>query len=121
MDIPTSVVEHVAQLLHVDTDVLSISSLRKGMLVELEHGTHNAQKGTHNIRANCIDSITNITNDDLIMTAKIALAHFAEGLNYYEYLEEMEQRMEKDRGSLPFVDIFLPDSCINSCLEELKI
>ena len=40
-----------------------------GINVELEHGTINPN--------------TNVTNDDLIMTAKIALAHLNEFPNYY--------------------------------------
>lgn len=58
--------------------------LRKGMLVELEHGTANP--------------LTNITNDDLVMTAKIALAHLMEHddsgepmTDYYDQLKYVEQ------------------------------
>lgn len=43
-----------------------------GINIELEHGT--------------IDSKTNVTNDDLITTAKIALAHLNEHSNYYNKL-----------------------------------
>jgi sorbitol-specific phosphotransferase system component IIBC len=49
----------------------------KGMIVELEHGL--------------IDSQTNITNDDLVMTGKIALAHLKEKANYYDLLEQVEK------------------------------
>ena len=40
-----------------------------GINIELEHGT--------------VDPLTNVTDDDLIMTAKIALAHLNEFENYY--------------------------------------
>ena len=40
-----------------------------GINIELEHGT--------------INPMTNVTNDDLEMTAKIALAHLNEYSNYY--------------------------------------
>ena len=49
-----------------------IKDVKKGMLVELEHGTENP--------------ITNITNDDPIMTCKIALAHLFEDPRYYDKL-----------------------------------
>ncbi len=51
-----------------------------GINVELEHGT--------------IDPGTNVTDDDPVMTAKIALAHLNELPNYYTLLEEMEEKGE---------------------------
>lgn len=51
------------------------------MDVELEHGT--------------IDPATNVTNDDPIMTGKIALAHLNEFPDYYDRLEEMEEEAEE--------------------------
>jgi DNA-directed RNA polymerase alpha subunit len=53
-----------------------LEQLRAGMDVELEHGAR--------------DPLTNVTNDELITTAKIALAHLNEFPDYYERLEEME-------------------------------
>ena len=50
------------------------------MEVELEHGSHDPQ--------------TNVTNDDLIVTGKIALAHMKEFPDYYERLEKMEREAE---------------------------
>ena len=47
-----------------------------GMDVELEHGK--------------IDPNTNVTNDDPLTTAKIALAHLNEFPDYYTRLEKME-------------------------------
>jgi len=51
-----------------------------GINVELEHGT--------------VDPATNVTDDDRVMTAKIALAHLNELPNYYTLLEEMEEKGE---------------------------
>lgn len=51
-----------------------------GLQVELEHGT--------------VSPATNITNDDPILTAKIALAHLAELPMYYTLLKEMEEKGE---------------------------
>jgi APA family basic amino acid/polyamine antiporter len=55
----------------------TIEDLRDGMEVELEHG-----------RA---DPDTNVTDDDLLRTAKIALAHLNEIPDYYPRLHAMEE------------------------------
>ena len=62
--------------LQVDWGVISIDEFRKGLSVELEHGAH--------------DSQTNVTNDDLSLTGKIALAHLKELPDYYSRLAKME-------------------------------
>jgi hypothetical protein len=54
---------------------------RIGMDVELEHGTINCH--------------TNVTNDDPILTGKIALAHLNEFPDYYKRLIRMEEEAEK--------------------------
>jgi len=53
---------------------------RFGMDVELEHGT--------------VDPETNVTNDDFLMTGKIALAHMKEFADYYQRLDKMEKEAE---------------------------
>ena len=60
----------------------SICDFLRGLNIELEHGT--------------ISPLTNVTNDDLEMTAKIALAHLNEHSDYYneEYgLPAMERSL----------------------------
>ncbi|MCX6777011.1 MAG: hypothetical protein NTY73_03530 [Candidatus Micrarchaeota archaeon] len=52
-----------------------------GLHVELEHGR--------------VSPVTDVTNDDPIMTGKIALAHLNEFADYYKRLEEMEKEAEK--------------------------
>lgn len=52
-----------------------------GINEELEHGT--------------VDPATNVTDDDPVVTAKIALAHLNELPNYYTLLEEMEKKGEE--------------------------
>jgi hypothetical protein len=54
------------------------------MDVELEHGTR--------------DQSTNVTNDDILVTGKIALAHLNEFPDYYDRLEKMEKEAEKFWG-----------------------
>lgn len=64
--------------LEMDTELFDITSLKNGMNVELEHGK--------------IDTTTNVTNDDMIMTGKIALAHLREFPDYYDRLEILERK-----------------------------
>ena len=57
-----------------------VEQFRMGMDVELEHGTQ--------------DSETNVTDDDVIVTAKIARAHLNEFPDYYSRLAIMEAEAE---------------------------
>ena len=57
-------------------DKFDVDQFRRGMDVELEHGTQ--------------DTLTNVTNDDILITGKIALAHLNEFPDYYDRLEIME-------------------------------
>jgi hypothetical protein len=52
----------VGDQLGVNWEKIDLEQFRIGMNVELEHGA--------------IDPATNVTNDDPILTGKIALAHF---------------------------------------------
>jgi len=63
-------------------DEVDIDQLRIGMEVELEHGRR--------------DPLTNVTNDDPMTTAKIALAHLREMPDYYERLAVMEGEAEPE-------------------------
>ena len=60
---------YAASILGVNFDKFSKEDFLEGINIELEHGTLNPK--------------TNITNDNLITTAKIALAHLNEFPNYY--------------------------------------
>ena len=53
----------------IDFSKFSFEDFKRGISIELEHGLEN--------------NITNVTNDDLLKTAKIALAHLNEYPNYY--------------------------------------
>ena len=70
-------VETVAERLGVRWDKFDRQQFRDGMAVELEHGTRHPT--------------TNVTNDDLLLTAKIALAHLTEFPDYYTRLAKMEK------------------------------
>jgi Protein of unknown function (DUF5661) len=66
--------------LGVDWTKIELEQFRKGLEVEFEHGSD--------------DPETNVTNDDPILTGKIAWAHVKEIRDYYDRLEEMEAEGE---------------------------
>jgi uncharacterized OsmC-like protein len=57
---------------------------RRGLDVELEHGLH--------------DLDTNVTDDDPLVTGKIARAHLNEFPDYYTRLEQMEEQAKRELG-----------------------
>ena len=59
-----------------------VEQFRQGMEVELEHGLH--------------DLLTNVTDDDPVVTGKIALAHLNEFPDYYVRLGRMEQEAKRE-------------------------
>ncbi len=59
-----------------------VEQLRIGMEVELEHGLH--------------DLATNVTDDDPVVTGKIALAHLNEFPDYYTRLARMEEEAKRE-------------------------
>ena len=60
---------YAAKVLGVTFDKYTAEEFLDGINIELEHGT--------------VNPLTNVTNDNLIITAKIALAHLNEYPNYY--------------------------------------
>ncbi len=60
---------YVAKILEVDFKNFTPEEFLSGINIELEHGLINPK--------------TNVTNDNLLLTAKIALAHLNEFPNYY--------------------------------------
>jgi hypothetical protein len=62
------------------TSPFDVGQLRIGMDVELEHGTRDLE--------------TNVTDDDITVTAKIARAHLNEFPDYYIRLTTMEAEAE---------------------------
>lgn len=67
---------------NINTDVVTIETLRYAVHVELEHGRK-------------LGKLTNITNDSIETSFQIALAHLTEFSNYYEYLQKMETKLDK--------------------------
>ena len=60
---------------------VSIEEFHAGLAVELEHGAH--------------DPETDVTNDDELLTGKIALAHLKEYPDYYSRLAQLEKDAEE--------------------------
>ncbi len=73
--------KRIGEQLGLDWKDFDVEQFRYGMEVELEHGTR--------------DPETNVTNDDLLTTGKIALAHLREFPDYYVRLKRMEEEAEK--------------------------
>lgn len=71
----------IGESLGIVWDKFDIDQFRRGMDVELEHGSR--------------DPETNVSNDDPLMTGKIAYAHLKESPDYYNRLEQMEEEAEK--------------------------
>ena len=71
----------IGEKLGLKWDKFDVDQFKKGMEVELEHGSR--------------DSLTNVTNGDPLMTGKIALAHLNEFPDYYDRLEKMEKEAEE--------------------------
>ncbi len=76
----TKEAKEIGEKLGIDWSRFDIEQYRKGLDVELEHGR--------------IDTHTNVTDDDPILTGKIALAHLNEIADYYTRLAEMEEEAE---------------------------
>jgi len=70
----------IGETLGIDWSKFDVEQYRMGLDVELEHGL--------------VDPHTNVTNDDPIMTGKIALAHLNEFPDYYTRLDMMEKEAE---------------------------
>lgn len=71
----------VGDTLGIDWKTVDLDQFRRGMEVELEHGARDPQ--------------TNVTDDNVILTGKIAWAHLKEIRDYYARLD----RMEAEAGS----------------------
>lgn len=72
--------KRIGDELGVDWDEVRLSEFRMGLDVELEHGSR--------------DPDTDVTNNDGILTGKIALAHLREFSDYYTRLEKLEAEAE---------------------------
>ena len=74
----------IGEELGIDWSKFDVEQFRMGMDVELEHGK--------------VDPHTNVSDDDPLVTGKIALAHLNEFPDYYDRLYEMEEEAEEFWG-----------------------
>jgi hypothetical protein len=75
--------QHVGEEIGIDWNnaPFDVEQFRMGMNVELEHGLDSPN--------------TNVTDDDPVVTGKIALAHLKEFSDYYTRLDRMETEAEQ--------------------------
>lgn len=72
--------KRIGDALSIDWTQVRLDEFRAGLAVELEHGSRDPQ--------------TNVTNDDDLLTGKIALAHLKEFPDYYTRLGRLEQEAD---------------------------
>ena len=72
--------QKIGEILGIAWGKFDVEQFRMGLDVELEHGL--------------ISPATNVTDDDEIMTGKIALAHLNEFVDYYTRLAELEKEAD---------------------------
>jgi hypothetical protein len=75
--------QEIGEQLGVKFDKFDVEEFRKGLDIELEHGTRSPE--------------TNITDDDPIETAKITLAHLNEIPDYNTRLLNMEKEAKGNK------------------------
>ncbi len=70
----------IGDQLGIDWQKVDLAQFRRGLEVELEHGSH--------------DPETDVTHSDPLLTGKIAWAHLKEIADYYTRLDRMEAEAE---------------------------
>ena len=73
--------KQTGEALGIDWQAFDVEQFQIGLEVELEHGTRDPQ--------------TNVSNDDALVTGKIALAHLKEFPDYYTRLSAMEKEADE--------------------------
>jgi hypothetical protein len=73
--------KQIGEQIGIDWHRFPLEEFRKGLAVEMEHGSHDPQ--------------TDVTHDDPLLTGKIAWAHIKEFADYYTRLEQMEGEAER--------------------------
>lgn len=80
----TDEAKEIGDKLGITWEDFDVEQFRMGLDVELEHGT--------------VSPSTNVTDDDPLMTGKIALAHLNEFADYYTRLSNMEEEADEFWG-----------------------
>lgn len=76
--------KRIGEMLGIDWTKFDVEQFRAGVDIELEHGL--------------VDATTNVTDDDPLMSGKIALADLNEFPDYYTRLAKMEQEARASWG-----------------------
>ncbi len=76
--------KEIGEELGINWSKFDVEQFRMGLDVELEHGKR--------------EIATNVSDDDRIVTGKIALAHLNEFPDYYTRLSQMEEEAERFHG-----------------------
>jgi hypothetical protein len=71
----------IGEQLGIHWEKFEVAQFRAGLGVELEHGT--------------VNPTTNVSDDDPLLTGKIALAHLTEFPDYYTRLAKMEAEAKR--------------------------
>jgi len=74
--------KRIGEALGIDWHAFGVEQFQIGLEVELEHGSRDTQ--------------TNVTDDDDLITGKIALAHLKEFPDYYTRLSAMEKEADEN-------------------------
>lgn len=72
--------KRIGEALGIDWSAFGVKQFQLGLEVELEHGARDTQ--------------TNVSNDDDLITGKIAMAHLKEFPDYYTCLSAMEKEAD---------------------------
>ena len=73
--------KEIGDAIGIDWSEFDVEQFRTGLDVELEHGARDPQ--------------TNVTNNDPLVTGKIAFAHLKEFPDYYTRLSAMEKEADE--------------------------
>lgn len=69
----------IGDRLNINWDKINLDQFKQGLVIELEHGNTNEK--------------TDVTDDNMLLTGKIALAHLNELPDYYSRLIKMEKEV----------------------------
>jgi hypothetical protein len=86
----------LGKLFNIDFKKIKFDQWHTGLNIELEHGS---EKG----------ELTNITEDDVIQTARIVIAHLLEISDYYKRLKKMEKEGKAKAKKKKNITIFKKD------------
>lgn len=81
MKITKTQAKKIGNVYKINFDNLNFDDWLFGLNVELEHGKK-------------FGTITNITNDNFLLTGKIVIAHLLEFPDYYQRLKKMEDKAD---------------------------